>query len=54
MIDLETPVPTEPRRKGPMRVVVAALLAAAAVVAIVLVATRDDDAGAQPTNRPRP
>ena len=24
MIDLETPVPTEPRRKGPMRVLVAA------------------------------
>ena len=37
MIDLETPVPTEPRRQGPHRVGVAALLAAAAVVAIVLV-----------------
>ncbi len=44
MIDLETPVPTEPRRQGPRRVGVAALLAAAAVIAIVVVATRDDAA----------
>ena len=42
MIDLETPVPNEPRRKGPMRVVFAAVLAAAAVVAIALVVTRDE------------
>ena len=42
MIDLETPVPTEPRPKRPMRVVVAGVLAAAAaVVAIAFVVTRD-------------
>lgn len=44
MIDLETPVPAGPRRKGPTRVLVAGLLAAAAVVAIALVVTRNDDA----------
>ncbi len=51
MIDLETPVPTEPRRKGPKRVVVAALLAAAAVVAIALVVDPRRRRRAQPTNR---
>ena len=53
MIDLETPVPTEPRRKGPVRVLVAGLLAAAAVVAIVLVVTRDGDDGT-PADEPSP
>ena len=52
MIDLETPVPTEPRRQGRYRVGVAALLAAAAVVAIVLVATRDD--AQSPADEPAP
>jgi hypothetical protein len=52
MINLETPVPTEPRRKGGKRVLVAGLLAAAAVAAIALVVTRDDDA--VPADRPAP
>jgi hypothetical protein len=52
MIDLETPVPTEPRRKGPPRVLAAGLLAAAAVIAIVLVATRDD--AVNPADEPAP
>jgi hypothetical protein len=51
MINLETPVPTEPRRKGGKRVLVAGLLAAAAVAAIALVVTRDD---AVPADRPAP
>jgi len=53
MIDLETPVPTETRQKGPMRVLVAGILAAAAVVAIALVATRDGDV-VEPTDEPSP
>jgi hypothetical protein len=52
MIDLETPVPTGPRRRGRNRVGVAALLAAAAVVAIVLLATRDD--AQSPADEPAP
>jgi hypothetical protein len=44
LIDLEPPVPSEPRRKGPMRVLVAGLLAAAAVVAAIVVVARRDDA----------
>jgi hypothetical protein len=52
MIDLEAPVPIEPRRHSPRRVGVAALVAAAAVIAIVVVATRD---GAQnPADQPAP
>jgi hypothetical protein len=53
LIDLEPPVPTDPRRKGPMRVLVAGLLAAAAVVAaIVVVAGRDD--AVNPADDPAP
>ena len=52
MIDLETPVPTEPRRQRRRRVGVAALLAAAAVIAIVVVATRDD--AQTPADQPAP
>lgn len=50
-IDLETPLPTEPRQKGPTRVLVAGLLAAAAVIAIVLVVSRDNTT---PADRPAP
>ncbi len=53
MIDLDAPVPTEPRRQGLDRVVFAALLAAAAVVAIVVVVTPRRRPELQPTNRPR-
>ena len=56
MIDLETPVPNEPRQKSPMRIVVAAVLAAAAaVVAIALVVTRDGGGdGLEPSDQPSP
>lgn len=51
MIDLETPLPNEPRqRRG---VLVAAVLAAAAVVAIAFVATRDGgDGDLEPSDQP--
>jgi hypothetical protein len=51
-IDLETPLPTEPRQKGPTRVLVAGLLAAAAVIAIVLVVSRDNTTPADRPARP--
>ena len=54
MIDLETPVPTEPRRKGPMRVLVAGLLAAAAVVAIALVVDPRRTTTGTPADQPAP
>jgi hypothetical protein len=53
MLDLETPVPNEPRHKRPMRVVVAAVVTAAAVAAIALVVTRDRHDGA-PADEPAP
>ena len=53
IVDLETPVPREPRRKVPPRVLVAGLVAAAVVVAIALVVTRAGD-DAVPADQPAP
>ena len=52
MIDLDTPVSTEPRRQGTRRVGVAALLAAASVIAIVVMVTHDD--AQHPADQPAP